>query len=149
MWRRTFTEAAIIALIAALPAAMAAVMAWDTVGAALRDQAVARLPGEPNEGEVLLTEVLSWQPSPQWLDARDARAFEASHIPGAVLLNEDRWQVGLERLLIVWDGERAIVVYCDSATCNASHSVAKRLKGELGIDDVHVLHGGWEAWQRR
>jgi rhodanese-related sulfurtransferase len=149
MWRRTFTEAAIIALIAALPATIAAITVWDTVDAALRDEATVRLSGELAEGEVLLAQVLSRRPPPLWVDARSDKAFEAGHIPGAVLLNEDRWQVGLERLLTAWDGERPIVVYCDSATCNASHSVAQRLKGELGIDDIHVLHGGWEAWQSR
>ena len=43
----------------------------------------------------------------------------------------------------------SIVVYCDSRECQASKHVAERLRGEeYQFDNVYVLHGGWEVWQK-
>ncbi len=82
-----------------------------------------------------------------WIDARPAAQFEAGHIPGAVNLPLDAWDTHFPQLLAVWSPERALVVYCDSTTCDLSEQVADRLRRELGVDTVQVLHGGWQAWQ--
>ena len=81
-----------------------------------------------------------------WVDARPRDAYTKGHIPGAVLLNEEEWEQLLPDFVAQWKTEQQVIVYCSTAQCQASASVAKRLREELGLTDVRVLHGGWEAW---
>ena len=83
-----------------------------------------------------------------WIDARSEKEFQADHIPGALWLNETHFESGIDRLLDRWSPEIALVVYCNSKTCNASQHLASRLK-QSGFSVVYVLEGGWEAWQKR
>jgi rhodanese-related sulfurtransferase len=84
-----------------------------------------------------------------WVDARDAAAFGAGNIPGAVRLTDDAWEQLLPGFVGSWRPGQSVVVYCDSRRCDASRSVAARLAREFAINDVYVLTGGWEAWQQR
>lgn len=82
-----------------------------------------------------------------WLDARSRTDFEAAHVPGAVLLNEDEWEAQLPAVMERWDGRQTMLVYCGGESCHASDAVARRLRRELGEVNVLVLSGGWPAWQ--
>ena len=81
-----------------------------------------------------------------WVDARDAEAYERQHIPGAILLNENSWELQLPNFLTAWYPGTRIVVYCDSQACDASQTVALRIQHELNLPDVYVLKGGWSVW---
>jgi len=96
--------------------------------------------------EVDLAEVLRWTPPILWVDARTAKSYETRHVPGAVLLNEDEWELHLPGFLAVWQPTGRIIVYCDSQACDASQAVALRLQRELKLTNVYVLKGGWAAW---
>ncbi len=102
-------------------------------------------------GEVTLATVLAWEDgSVLWIDARDRTEFEEDHIPGAVLLNEDEWEALFFDFLEHDPLGRTLVVYCSSRECGSSHRVAERLRLDLGDGiEVHVLHGGWNAWTAR
>ncbi|MEM0967386.1 MAG: rhodanese-like domain-containing protein [Verrucomicrobiota bacterium] len=95
-----------------------------------------------------LETALTWSESEgvRWVDAREEVEFLSGHIPGAVLLNENDWDGGLDRLLSVWDADTRLVVYCGDATCNASEAVARRLQEDLGFEEVYVLSDGWSGW---
>lgn len=80
-----------------------------------------------------------------WIDARSRAAYSAGHLDGAILLNEDEWNVLLEDLLMRWQGGETLIVYCDGGQCHASKAVASRLKDELGMENVYHLQGGWDA----
>ena len=88
----------------------------------------------------------SWGANAIWVDARPDNEFERDHVPGAIPLNEDRWNELLPPFLGQWSPEKKIVVYCSSQSCNASREVARRLRDEAGLKDVFVLQGGWEEW---
>lgn len=107
-----------------------------------------RSPAALAEGEVLLAEASGWE-NVLWLDARSAEQFTGGHIPGALLLNEDAWDDLLGPVLMEWTPDRPVVVYCSTQECAASHQVAGRLREQAGMENVHVLKGGWEAWQTR
>jgi len=79
-----------------------------------------------------------------WVDARAEDDFNRGRLDGAVLLNEERWEELLVGFLDAWPADSPIVVYCSSESCLRSHSVADRLRDELGMSDVFVLKGGWE-----
>lgn len=106
-------------------------------------------PAELKEGEMSLQAVLELGAVQEviWIDARVEADFNVGHIPGAVLLNEDDWDTLFVELIDQWTGDATIVVYCGSGGCQASHKVAKRLREDLGFDDIWVLHGGWKAWE--
>ena len=93
-----------------------------------------------------LTQARAWNGNTIWVDARPDAEFEREHIPGAVLLNEDRWNELLPQFLDSWSPEKRVVVYCSSQSCNASREVARRLRDEAQLKNVFVLQGGWEEW---
>lgn len=81
-----------------------------------------------------------------WIDARPAPAYEARHVPGAILLNEDLWESGFEEVIFRWSPDQTVVVYCDAASCHASEAVARQLRHELGAGNIYFLEGGWAQW---
>jgi len=91
----------------------------------------------------------TWGGNVIWVDARPDDEFASDHVPGAISLNEDRWNELLPQFLAVWAPGKKIVVYCSSLSCNASREVAHRLRKEAQISDVFVLEGGWEAWLKK
>ena len=97
---------------------------------------------------VTVDQARSWGDNVIWVDARPDNEFEGDHIPGAILLNEDRWTDLLPQLLGQWSPEKKVVVYCSAQSCNASREVAKRLRDEAQLKNVFILDGGWEEWLR-
>jgi rhodanese-related sulfurtransferase len=131
-------SAALLAL-ALLPAAVQALY--------LRD----RIPWQSRVSESDLVSVETargWGANALWVDARPAEEFERDHIPGAVLLNEDRWNELLPQFLgQQWSPEKKIVVYCSAESCNLAEDVARRLREEAKLpNEIKILKGGWEAW---
>jgi rhodanese-related sulfurtransferase len=82
-----------------------------------------------------------------WIDARTAAEHAAGHVPGAILANENDWEAGFERIMMAWQPEQTLVVYCDEAACHSSEAVAQRLRHEMAIESVFFLEGGWGAWK--
>lgn len=102
------------------------------------------------ESEMVTVELArSWGAGALWVDARPEDEFERDHVPGAVLLNEDRWNALLAQFLQQhWSPEKKIVVYCSAESCNVAGDVARRLREEAKLpNEIRVLKGGWEEWQ--
>jgi rhodanese-related sulfurtransferase len=135
--RELLREAALLVTLAFVPAIAQAVYHRDRVS--WQAPAVAKY-------EVTLAQTADWGDTVMWIDARPDEQFDRQHVPGALLLNEDRWNELLPQMLQVWSPDKRIVVYCSSQSCAASHEVARRLREEAGLENVSVLHGGWEAW---
>ena len=95
---------------------------------------------------VTVEQAQSWGDNVIWVDARSSEEFDRDHIPGAISLNEDRWNELLPQFLGQWSPEKKVVVYCSAQSCNASREVAKRLREEAQLKNVFVLDGGWERW---
>jgi rhodanese-related sulfurtransferase len=103
-------------------------------------------PVPPSES-VKLADARGWGTSAIWIDARPEDEFTKEHVPGAILLNEDRWNELLPQMLATWSPEKRVVVYCSSQSCGSSREVARRLRKEAQMKNVFVLEGGWEAWR--
>ena len=97
---------------------------------------------------VTVAQAGAWGANAIWVDARRDDEFARDHVPGALPLNEDRWNELLSQFLAVWSPEKKVVVYCSSVSCNASREVARRLRNEAQLPNVFVLEGGWEEWLR-
>jgi rhodanese-related sulfurtransferase len=95
---------------------------------------------------VTVAQARAWGHDAIWIDARPDEEFASDHIPGALSLNEDRWNELLPQFLAAWSPEKKIVVYCSSQSCNSSREVARRLRDEAQLKNVFVLKGGWEEW---
>lgn len=80
-----------------------------------------------------------------FVDARNEQAWTESDVklPGAVRVEAER--VG-EHLAEIPKG-RSIVVYCTCPHEESASKVAQPLI-QQGYEDVHVLHGGLEAWKK-
>jgi rhodanese-related sulfurtransferase len=100
----------------------------------------------PASEMVTVARALGWGGNAIWIDARPEAEFAKEHVPGAILLNEDRWNELLPQMLATWSPEKRVVVYCSSESCGSSREVARRLREEARLKNVFVLEGGWEAW---
>ena len=91
-----------------------------------------------------------WGGKAIWIDARPEADFERDHVPGAILLNEDRWNELLPQFLQQqWSPEKIIIVYCSEESCNLAGDVARRLREEAKLpNQIRVLKDGWEGWLR-
>ena len=133
-------QAAVLAAVALLPAAGEAIyfrtnISWHSAIA-------------PSE-MVTVDQARAWGDTAIWIDARPEDEFARDHVPGALSLNEDRWNELLPQFLAAWSPGKKIVVYCSSLSCNASREAARRLRKEAQLSEVFVLEGGWEAWLKR
>jgi len=98
---------------------------------------------------VTVVQARAWGGNVIWVDARPDEEFARDHVPGAVSLNEDRWNELLPQFLAVWSPGKKVVVYCSAESCDLAREVAERLRKEAQIPDVLVLEGGWEAWLKK
>jgi rhodanese-related sulfurtransferase len=98
---------------------------------------------------VTVDQARAWGENAIWVDARPDDEFTRDHVPGAVSLNEDRWNELLPQFLQRWSPEKRVIVYCSAESCNAAREVAKRLREEAQLKNVFVLQGGWEEWLRK
>ena len=138
MIARTFRQLAALLALALLPALVSGAiqLKWNK-------------PEPLAVGEIRAATVKMWGDQVLWVDARSRARFDAGHIAGAVLLNEDEWEKLVARFLDEWDPEKAIVVYCDGGGCESSAAVARRLRTELKLENVWVLNGGWPTWREK
>ena len=100
----------------------------------------------PASESVSLAQARSWGSDAIWVDARPDEQFAGEHVPGAIQLNEDRWNELLPQMLAAYSPEKKVVVYCSSKSCNLALEVARRLRQEAQLKNVFVLEGGWEEW---
>ncbi len=150
MIARGLREAALLAALALVPALVSGAVQLQWKPSKTAATRMEWRKEEPlQEGEVRMATVQMWGDKVLWVDARSRQKYEAEHAPDAVLLNEDVWETQVAEFLNEWEPEYAVVIYCDGATCDASHAVRKRLTEELQITNVYVLKGGWAAWQGR
>jgi rhodanese-related sulfurtransferase len=138
-------QAAILAALAFLPAIAQTIyfrgkISWQT-------------PDLPSE-VVKIDQARSWGANAIWVDARPDNEFEQDHVPGALLLNEDRWDELLPVFLAQWsqlpvpNESKHVIVYCSTESCNLAREVADRLRKSTQppMQNVFVLDGGWEEW---
>jgi rhodanese-related sulfurtransferase len=133
-------QAAALILLALLPAVGQAIY--------LRDKVSWQSPVPASE-MVTVDLARSWGNNAIWVDARPDNEFETDHVPGAIQLNEDRWNELLPPFLATWSPDKKVVVYCSTQSCNLALDVARRLRNEAQIKDVFVLQGGWEEWLKK
>ncbi|MGH7983291.1 MAG: rhodanese-like domain-containing protein [Candidatus Udaeobacter sp.] len=102
----------------------------------------------PRSELVSVAQARAWGENVIWVDARPDQDFARDHVPGALSLNEDRWNELLPQFLAGWSPGKRVVVYCSAESCDLAREVAERLRKEAQIPDVFVLEGGWEAWEK-
>lgn len=75
------------------------------------------------------------------IDVREPQQFKSAHIEGAVNISKDK--IGATEL----PKGGKVVLYCGDARCPLSHEAAKKLIS-AGYEDVGVLYGGLERWEK-
>lgn len=103
----------------------------------------------PPSEMVSVDQARAWGGNVIWVDARPDAEFARDHVPGAVSLNEDRWNELLPQFLAAWSPGKKVVVYCSTESCDLAREAAERLRKEAQIPEVFVLEGGWEAWLKK
>jgi rhodanese-related sulfurtransferase len=98
---------------------------------------------------VSVDQARTWGENVIWVDARPDAEFARDHVPGALSLNEDRWNELLPQFVAAWSPGKKVVVYCSAESCDLAREAAERLRKEAQIPDVFVLEGGWEAWLKK
>lgn len=87
------------------------------------------------------TEVTAMDPRPLLLDVRTREEFEAVHIPGSTLMNQDIMREAMER----WDRDKAFIIV-DHLGAQALDAAAYFLGH--GFQSVRCLLGGIDGWSQ-
>jgi rhodanese-related sulfurtransferase len=105
----------------------------------------------PPSEMVSVDQAREWGDATIWIDARPDDQFARDHVPGAILLNEDRWNELFPQFSAAWSPEKKVIVYCSAQSCDLAREVAERLRKttQPPMENVFVLEGGWEAWLKR
>ncbi len=81
-----------------------------------------------------------------FVDARDASAFAAGHIAGAVSLPLGEYAARLPRFIAQVPRGTTLVAYCNGYDCHDSRDLGARLL-EAGYRTVYVFEGGFPEWR--
>ena len=81
------------------------------------------------------------------LDARPEIFHRLGHVPGALSLSREEFERDYARLRVALESSRdkAVAVYCSSASCEDSQMVAEALV-KLGYRHLLVFKDGWSEW---
>ena len=138
-WPRVIREACALVLVAVLPTMLA--------GWLHSKRPAIELTSRPLVEELTVADFMRENSPILWVDARSEREFRAGHVPNAIRLDQEAWEELLPGFLAMWQPGKRVVVYCDTAKCQAGQEVAVRIRRELQIGNVFVLKNGWTAWQ--
>jgi len=81
------------------------------------------------------------------LDARPEIFHRLGHVPGALSLPRDDFEIRYAALKDKLDADRSrpIVIYCSNSSCEDSGLVKKSL-ASLGFTNLSLFEGGWAEW---
>jgi rhodanese-related sulfurtransferase len=86
-------------------------------------------------GKIDNADISSWS-DVLWIDTGSRTEYNKSHIPGAIILNEDEWNSQIESVINQWTPRARIVVYCHHG-CR-SYQIAQRLR-EYGLKNIYII----------
>lgn len=78
------------------------------------------------------------------IDVRDPHGYDAGHIPGALNVSIVDIEIMANKVL---RDKRPVVAYCACPDEHSSLVVAAKL-AKVGVKDIKVLVGGWNAWTK-
>lgn len=91
--------------------------------------------------EISVQEAVKKQSETLFLDARELREFEVSHIPGAIPAGYDHFDI--KQIKLPEDKNKAIIVYCSVGY--RSEKISEKLI-QAGYSNVSNLYGGLFEW---
>lgn len=113
--------------------------------AALAGRPVFAAPSQTTWAEV---KPLAEQGNVVLVDARAKPAYDAGHIPGAILLPEDSNDEAIKAFREQVGADAHLVIYCSSTSCSLSFKLAYRLAKDYGFTHVQFMTGGYLEYQR-
>ncbi|MDP4608148.1 MAG: rhodanese-like domain-containing protein [Burkholderiaceae bacterium] len=123
-----------------LTAAVALAPAWAQSNEATEAMADYMAFAEYGGGTIFPEQIPADQyPKTYIIDARDAKQYAASHIPGAV--NMEWREVLAQRDSIPKD--QMVLIYCNTGSLSAQAGFALRV---AGWSNVRILQGGYQEW---
>jgi rhodanese-related sulfurtransferase len=81
-----------------------------------------------------------------FVDARDAAFYEEGHIPGALSLPVQDFEMVFPRLKEQLLAAPRLITYCDSASCEMSVELTEKLLF-AGFNQVEIFTGGMQQWK--
>jgi len=105
---------------------------------------------------VRMDEVVSWHADPRYaaglflfIDAREDRAYEAGHIPGALPFDHYHPEQRMAEAMSAAQAAEKIVVYCNGGECEDSEFTAVMLQqAGVPLDRLLIFTGGITEWKQ-
>lgn len=81
------------------------------------------------------------------LDARPELFHRIGHVPGAIALPRDEFEIYYKKHRVEWEKDKGqpLVIYCSGGSCEDSGLVSETLR-KLGYTNVGIFRGGWDEW---
>lgn len=81
-----------------------------------------------------------------FVDSRLREEYEEGHIPGAVLLPSEQFDIYFPQVQHLLSPDRPLIVYCIGEDCELSVETCLFLL-DMGYEQVYMFEGGWPKWQ--
>lgn len=82
------------------------------------------------------------------LDARNQKAFERGHLPGAIRCDPYNLEHDFDYAISMALGAERVIIYCHGGKCEDSYFLAQELINHGVLSErIHIFKGGWEAWE--
>jgi len=82
------------------------------------------------------------------LDARNQKAFERGHVPGAIRCDPYNLEQDFDYAMSMALGAERVVIYCHGGKCEDSYLLAQELVNHGVLTErIYIFKGGWEAWE--
>ena len=82
------------------------------------------------------------------VDVRNNDRFESEHASGALSITPETYDSMLDQVRTSLRGAKRIVVYGEGTGSERAQQIARRLRKDLGSNQVFLLEGGWATWPR-
>ncbi len=84
-----------------------------------------------------------------FVDARNDRAYEEGHIPGAIQADHYRLEDYIDELLDLAEAAEKVIVYCNGEDCEDSIFLCGDLLDfEVPYETIYLFPGGWKEWTK-
>lgn len=83
-----------------------------------------------------------------FLDARNPEIYDEAHIPGAINIPPEQFEVDAEPFINRVPPNQEVILYCDGPGCHLAETLAE-LMLEVGYEKLTLFTDGWQGWSEK
>lgn len=82
-----------------------------------------------------------------FVDARSPENYIEAHIPGAINVPPEQFDVDAETFMNTVPPDQEVILYCDGPGCHLAETLSLLMKG-AGYEKLLLFSDGWRGWEK-